>query len=67
MGTQFLNMLEAVCFTTLLILALIALDPTQVETEKVQYSEPTQGEITDACVDDYINEDWEVCINGEYK
>ena len=61
MGTHFLNMLEAIFFTALLILALIAIDPMRVETEKMYYSEPTQDEITDPCVDDYLTNDWEDC------
>ena len=47
MGTQFLYMLEAICLTALLIIALIAVDPMRVETEKVYYSEPTSTTITD--------------------
>ena len=59
MGTQFLYMLEAICLTALLIIALIAVDPMRVE--KAYYSEPTQGEVTDPCVDDNLTTDWEDC------
>ena len=65
MDRQVLNMIQACCICALLIIALIAVDPMSIE--KLYYSEPTSNTITDDCVDDYINEDWEVCTDGEYK